>query len=115
MSFEGWVQCICPNGHYFTNDAYISTPCPDCGKRYAWCNVVDDTNCDSVGEIPMDVLSLHFSVGPDLFRVPTQEETNPLQHYRPYDGEKDDQGLVKLIPINTPREPKRGRKKRRSS
>lgn len=112
MSFEGSLQCICPDGHYFDTPAYMSSQCDTCGKKAAWVNVVDDTNCDSVGEIPMAVLEEHFGLGNGLFRVPTYEESDPLQHYRPADGEKDENGVSKLIPINTPKPPKRGRRRK---
>ncbi len=53
MSYEGYEQCICENGHYF------ETPCSymfienasicECGAKSVWDNSVDDTNCDSFG------------------------------------------------------------------
>lgn len=102
MSYEGHVQCICPTGHYFTADAYDKAVCDECGCPAAWSNGVDDTNCDSNGEIPLDLLIKHYQVTPEeyrtcdmghshrvqepVFRIPTQEETEALRHYRPAYG-----------------------------
>lgn len=84
MSFEGYYQQICPNGHYYTCDVYTVGPCSDCGEGAAWSNLVDETNCDSVGEIPLHLLSKHFEIKPGVFKVPSREETEPLRHYRPF-------------------------------
>jgi hypothetical protein len=56
MSYEGYVQYLCKNGHYWTVDAYddyeSTCPdccCPDCRERPYWENCVDETNgsyCD---------------------------------------------------------------------
>ena len=108
MSYEGRVQCICVNGHYFVVDAYASGGC-HCGRRAAWANAVDDTNCDSYGEIPMELLVQHFQISPEqrrtcdmghahvvaeaLFRAPTYEEAEPFRHHRP------EYGNSPLIPL----------------
>jgi rRNA maturation protein Nop10 len=53
MSYEGSEQCICADGHFFVKDAYgESEKCPTCGSEIAFCNGIDDTNCDSWGRIP---------------------------------------------------------------
>jgi transcription elongation factor Elf1 len=47
MSFEGYYQVVCKNGHYHTMDAYSPDDgmgCPFCGAPKAWENVVDETN-----------------------------------------------------------------------
>lgn len=45
MSFEGYYQKICPDGHYWTCDVYFEQIfCPSCGKEAAWSNIVDVTN-----------------------------------------------------------------------
>lgn len=46
MSFEGYFQQICKNGHYHVYDAYDNEEekCPDCGSEWAWSNMVDTTN-----------------------------------------------------------------------
>ena len=47
MSFEGYYQVLCENGHLNTWDVYSS---PEenirchCGKKFVWKNLVDQTN-----------------------------------------------------------------------
>lgn len=56
MSFEGYTQHICQNGHYglepydYAGDQPEWT-CDECGAKSAWSNLVDDTNCDNLGYI----------------------------------------------------------------
>lgn len=52
MSYEGYVQALCVNGHLRTWDAYVedydwfaSTPC-SCGAPFAFRHSVDTTNDD---------------------------------------------------------------------
>lgn len=57
MSYEGFVQKVCINGHYNVSDdsngCYgVKDPCVECGsKKFPWTNYVDDTNCYCDGEI----------------------------------------------------------------
>jgi RNA polymerase subunit RPABC4/transcription elongation factor Spt4 len=45
MSFEGYFQKICANGHYWQCDVYDETDnCPICDKPEVWENMVDITN-----------------------------------------------------------------------
>ena len=50
MSFQGFYQHLCKNGHYWTKDAVEAmyddeTPiCPKCGEKSVWKNCVDQTN-----------------------------------------------------------------------
>lgn len=47
MSFEGYYQVICKNGHHSHTDLNFSTDdweCPDCEAKCAWWNLVDITN-----------------------------------------------------------------------
>ena len=47
MSFEGYYQVICKNGHYHTVDAYHADEelaCPFCKCPKEWDNLVDTTN-----------------------------------------------------------------------
>jgi hypothetical protein len=97
MSYEGYVQCICSNGHYFNDDSsYGATSnCPTCKAPAAWENNVDETNCDSYGEINMESLikvprrtdkcnlgHIH-EVAPAIYRIPTPRQTNALRCHRP--------------------------------
>lgn len=56
MSFEGYYQKLCENGHHTNNDVYwdseIDNTCPICDAPIVWTNLVDETNgtfCDNVG------------------------------------------------------------------
>jgi len=57
MSYEGYTQYLCPNGHYDTVDAYddfhyfdeesqedVRWKCRECGEGPAWWNMVNLTN-----------------------------------------------------------------------
>lgn len=50
MSFEGYYQILCDNGHHDTVDAYYmpedntAWSCRHCGAPEAWRNLVDVTN-----------------------------------------------------------------------
>jgi endogenous inhibitor of DNA gyrase (YacG/DUF329 family) len=49
MSFEGYYQALCENGHLSIYDAYelIERKCPYCNKSTVWTNLIDETNgCD---------------------------------------------------------------------
>lgn len=47
MSFEGYMQYLCPEGHEFHVGAFEETDndvCPHCGQLPVWCHTVDQTN-----------------------------------------------------------------------
>jgi hypothetical protein len=82
MSFEGYYQLICENGHYQTEDVnhfqeHIHTlRCDACCAPFAWNNIVDDTNCDSYGYVKIDDFVMHpGSCTTKTERVPTNFET----------------------------------------
>lgn len=95
MSYEGYEQCICKNGHYFERDAYQDDrPCPDCDEEAAWFNGVDQTNGEDAGFIPIEALDPfvitgiqqekcnlghYHTIANPVYRVPTREETEPLR------------------------------------
>ena len=99
MSYEGHEQCICKKGHYYERDAYAQGEellCA-CGEPSAWVNCVDDTNCDSSGLIPFNLLVERFRISeartetcnlghvhmvePEVFRIPGATEMAGLRHY----------------------------------
>ena len=47
MSYEGYEEYICEDGHYYAHWASYDGPevC-HCGKPSVWNNPVDETNCD---------------------------------------------------------------------
>lgn len=103
MSWEGYYQAICANGHRFDYDDYMgydgSHTC-DCGAEAIFSNSVDQTNGPSQGEIiDWNV----FLISPEVtntceccgnvkivekakYRIPTEEE---LKKYRVYYDEED--------------------------
>ena len=72
MSYEGYTQNICKNGHLFDRDAFSRTIC-DCGAEAAWPNQVDETNCYGVGFIPFEEFK-------KLMLTPTRVKTCNLGH-----------------------------------
>lgn len=46
MSYEGFTQYLCKNGHYHTQDCSYDdlTICPNCMADIVWSNMVDVTN-----------------------------------------------------------------------
>jgi hypothetical protein len=52
MSFEGYIQKLCANGHHWVCDVYFDDSnevCSVCGAEVVWKNIVDTTNgmyCD---------------------------------------------------------------------
>ena len=110
MSYEGYVQLLCPEGHYWVIDAADDSEprCHCCDGSVAWSNAVDDTNCDTFGEIDMTPFVVSRAIfetcnlghvhekGSDVYRIPTPEETQKARCYRPgYGG-------TPLVPIPLP-------------
>ena len=102
MSYEGFEQHICANGHYYTTYAsgyYCDTPnCPECNAQSAFCNSVDQTNGPSQGELmyPQDFAHLlvrdavwdtcphcqHTKlISAAVYRIPTHLEMQSYRHY----------------------------------
>lgn len=60
MSYEGYEQFLCEDGHLYTLDAFWfwnesedgTCPIPGCGKKPVWNNSVDQTNGCSAKEEP---------------------------------------------------------------
>lgn len=105
MSYEGYVQCICKNGHYYEYNAYArdnDRVCYQCGTESAWTNAVSETNCDSYGQIPMKWLREQFlkekahvetcnlghqhTVKQETFYIPTPSHAERLRCVRIMDG-----------------------------
>ena len=57
MSFEGFFQILCKNGHYEERDIYDhshgSYKCPICGAGVQWANIVNQTNVEEVGRVAL--------------------------------------------------------------
>lgn len=102
MSYEGYEQCICKNGHYYERDCWAEDAvCGTCKEESAWYNPVDQTNGPSQGEIPYETLKEKFlvktavvqvcnlnhehQIEPAIFRIPTRREVEPLRVYHKED------------------------------
>jgi hypothetical protein len=56
VSFEGYYQCVCKNGHYFEIDVYDDRDkCVDCFQDLIFKNTVDETNCETAGYIRIPI------------------------------------------------------------
>ena len=99
MSYEGYEQYICQNGHAWTEDCSYSFEeedrvCPICQAKQAWYNAVDDTNGESCGYIDMEKLLVKPAVvktcnlgcahvvEPSIYRIPSKQESALLQTYQ---------------------------------
>lgn len=102
MSYEGYTQNICDNGHLFdSSEGYFgdysdnNNHCPDCKATTAWSNSVDQTNGDEVGIIPVEQfqklliskavvqtcnLGHPHQISPAIYRLPKEGEL--IRHYR---------------------------------
>ena len=64
MSYEGYTQVLCKNGHYREFDCHISPELNDeftlcsCGEPYVWSNEVDQTNGGNQGIIPIEKMTI---------------------------------------------------------
>jgi len=72
VSYEGWEQRLCENGHRTVYDCYDAPEengwrCPHCRGRMAWRNNVDETNGGSVGMVRLKML--HPEV-PAIYQIP---------------------------------------------
>jgi hypothetical protein len=110
MSYEGYTQNICPNGHQFiTSPYYGESKCPICGEGAGWSNEVDQTNGDEYGYIDLSQFSLvpekvesevetrqvwvesagrfyeqaivRKVIHSGVYRIPTEEETKAARTY----------------------------------
>lgn len=97
MSYSGWRQIFCKNGHYFEVSSICSTiQCDYCGEDAGFINEVDNTNGDEYGIITIEDLkrfiisderkclckdcsTLHMI--PNKYRIPTEEEAKYLRCY----------------------------------
>lgn len=97
MSYEGYVQIICANGHLYeapVGDGYGHT-CR-CGAKLAWMNHVDQTNNPGDGVIPKaefvrfeltpevtttcTACGTHTHVTEATYRIPTDDETEAMRY-----------------------------------
>ena len=101
MSYEGFEQHLCTNGHYWEEDSsYAETDnvCPFCKTPSVWYNCVDETNCEGVGYIPMQALLVtpaikqtcnlghEHVITPEVYRIPSNDEMDKMRTIRDKNG-----------------------------
>jgi len=63
MSYEGYEEYLCKNGHHWSEDCYMAPDkpiCPDCKEPHIWRHSVDQTNgiiedCPGTMSYPLEV------------------------------------------------------------
>lgn len=86
MSYEGYEQHICANGHRYDGMwnpvAALRDQCP-CGAKSAWHNNVDQTRGEEYGYIPPEEFAklLIAEAGDVTFRIPKFRELH--RYWRP--------------------------------
>lgn len=112
MGYSGYEQHLCENGHLFHLDSRNFEEeeiCPVCGAPSAWANMVDDTNGEEWGAIPMETWNREFLLRPEVrevcnlghshvtevavYRVPTNEERDRFQNW----GQDTDEGFSRVL------------------
>jgi len=101
VSYEGYDQYLCGNGHYWSQDCYDdSRECPECKQPPVWWNAVDETNCMAWGYIDVDKFIATPAVNvtcptcnhvsqssPPIYRIPTKDETDEARTFRDEKGD----------------------------
>lgn len=99
MSYEGWTEHICSNGHRFCKDAHDhDNSCTDCGENSIWSNEIDDTNGEEFGIIPEEFWDKFLISQPNYqkcqicnnvthhepakYKIPNDDELKELRHFR---------------------------------
>lgn len=87
MSFEGYAQIICVNGHRYDDDCHDPRRCYVCGGKPAWINVVDQTNNPGDDVIPDEEFA-RFQITPETptpggeatYRIPADDEVAAMRY-----------------------------------
>jgi uncharacterized protein (DUF983 family) len=87
MSWEGFSESLCENGHFFDGNVYEESVCPVCGAKARFYNVVDTTNGFYGGNIDITKLTVAVEetcilnawgkrvvVNPTQYELPSSEE-----------------------------------------
>lgn len=83
MSYEGYTQNLCENGHRFSSPDHLwfgnGTLCPFCNEKVCWNNSVDQTNFEDVGYISDEDWS-RFLLTPEETQVCNLGHTHITKH-----------------------------------
>lgn len=97
MSYQGFAQCLCSQGHLYEINAYETNDnCPICQSECVFYNGVDDTNGEMSGYIP-DTIWQKLIISPmvqktcDLghthiityatYKVPAKEDLSKIRYF----------------------------------
>lgn len=88
MSFEGYFQRLCKNGHNCNCDGYCASDddrCDFCDAEIAWENLIDQTNDDG----QKDVVELEVDVPAEICECSCghRHQIKPARHKIPEKGE----------------------------
>lgn len=77
MSWEGYFQCICEQGHRFDRWSEDDQLCEICGSPSCWVNPVDETNGDAEGFIFEEDLRVFIQTDAPVptYFIPSEQET----------------------------------------
>lgn len=85
MSFEGYAQIICVNGHRYDDDCHDPRNCYVCDGKPAWVNVVDQTNNPGDDVIPDEEFA-RFQITAEApgkeatYHIPTDDEVASMRY-----------------------------------
>jgi len=81
MSYEGYEQKLCSEGHLCVHDCYDTVSvCPRCGKEFVWHHSVDITN----GEMPGIAAAMPYPLVPKTYET----VRIPLTYHIPINSSK---------------------------
>jgi len=111
MSFEGYYQILCKNGHQATEDCYmfesLEWQCSVCGKKAVWRNLVDltngswDDNGDKIdGYIELEIkeqppeckcptCGQKHESGPTIYKIPTEQTAKEIAFQKALEQDED--------------------------
>ena len=96
MSYEGFEQVLCANGHYEILDCHEDIEkycCIKCNAKIVWTNSVDTTNCEHFGYIdmakfidsPIEYTTCNLGhmhcIKEQIYRIPTKEEAKAARTF----------------------------------
>lgn len=104
MSYQGYVEYLCPNGHRWSADCFAyAEKCPHCGEEKVWENNIDETNGEEHGfisdenwerflisEMEIEICPCCYHekvVAPERYRQPTEKELREVREWFDYETE----------------------------